>query len=254
MEVVRFSFFVLLVTCISFLLASCSMPGDAAPVVKIGLIAPFEGVGRPFGYGILPAVKAAIAEANASGQLGRYRVALVALNDDLDPRAAAGQAKALAQDPELLVALGPWSEETAAAAAPILSQAGIPALVAVPLDAPPAGVFSLCPSPSERETRFLRENGFLAGPAAEGTKALACALAEEPPAGFVATYQARTGAAPGPDALLAYAGARVILQALARDVAAHGRPARAGVMAALGAHPVESRLVWYRVENGRWVK
>ena len=46
------------------------MPGDAAPVVKIGVIAPFEGAGRPLGYAVLPAIKAAVAEANASGDTG----------------------------------------------------------------------------------------------------------------------------------------------------------------------------------------
>jgi ABC-type branched-subunit amino acid transport system substrate-binding protein len=230
------------------------MPGDAAPVVKIGLIAPFEGAGRPLGYAVLPAVKIALAEANTSGELGRYRVALVALNDDLGPRSAADQAKALAQDPDVLAALGPWSRETIATAAPLLSQAGIPALVAAPLANPPAGVFSLCPSTPEPETSLLTENGFLVGLAAEGTRAPLCAPVAEPPAGFAAAYQARTGATPGPDAFLAYAGARAILQALARDVAAAGRPTRGGVTAALGAYPVETRLVWYRVENGRWVK
>ena len=48
-----------------YLLSACAMPGDAAPVVKIGVIAPFEGAGRPLGYAVLPAIKAAAAEANA---------------------------------------------------------------------------------------------------------------------------------------------------------------------------------------------
>jgi len=230
------------------------MPGDAAPVVKIGLIAPFEGVGRPLGYAVLPAVKIALAEANAGSELGRYRVALVALNDDLDPRAAAAQAKALAQDPDVLAALGPWSGQTVAAAAPILSQAGIPALVAAALEDPPAGVFSLCLSSAGPESSFLAPNGFLVGLAAEGTRAPLCVPAAGPPADFVAAYQARTGATPGPDALLAYAAARAIVDALARDAAAAGRPTRRGVAAALAAHPVETGLVWYRVENGRWVR
>lgn len=127
------------------LAVSCAMPGDAAPVVKIGLIAPFEGVGRPLGYAVLPEVKAAIAEAHASGALGRYRVALVALNDDLDAGTAARQAQALAQDAALLAALGPFDQEAGAAVAQALSAAGVPALIAAPLDVAPPGVTSLCP-------------------------------------------------------------------------------------------------------------
>ena len=80
------------------LLSACAMPGDAAPVVKIGVIAPFEGAGRPLGYAVLPAIKAAAAEANASGELGRYQVVVVAFNDDLHGPTAAAQAQALALD------------------------------------------------------------------------------------------------------------------------------------------------------------
>ncbi len=126
-------------------------------MVRIGLIAPFEGLGRPLGYAVLPAVKAAIAEANADGRLGRYRVALVVLNDDLDPAAAAAQAQALAQDgpagtgaeQAVMAVLGPFDSATAQAAAPILARAGIPALIAAPASGLPAGVRSLCPTSSQ---------------------------------------------------------------------------------------------------------
>jgi len=128
-----------------FLLGACIMPGDAAPVLKIGLIAPFEGLGRPLGYAVLPAVQEVIDAANMSGELGSYRLLLVALNDDLDPAAAAAQATALAEDPSVVVVLGPFSTPTAARAAPILSAAGLATLMAAPLDAPLAEISSLCP-------------------------------------------------------------------------------------------------------------
>ncbi len=133
-------------TAVLVLLVSCAMPGDAAPVVKVGLIAPFEGLGRPLGYALLSEVRAAVAEANASGAFGRYRVALIALNDDLDPPTAARQAQALAQDDDVLAVIGPFDQATAAAAAPILSAAGIPTLVFAPLAQEFPGVWSLCPS------------------------------------------------------------------------------------------------------------
>ena len=86
---------------------------DAPTVVKIGVIAPFEGVGRQLGYAILARRQGELASVNGERPLGHYRVALVALNDDLDPGEAAAQARALAQDPDVLAVIGLWSDETA---------------------------------------------------------------------------------------------------------------------------------------------
>jgi ABC-type branched-subunit amino acid transport system substrate-binding protein len=165
-------------------LSACAMPGDAAQVIKLGVIAPFEGMGRPLGYAVLPAIKAAVEEANASGDLGRYRVLVVAFNDDLDAPTAAAQAQALALDPDVLAVVGPWTTETAAAATPILAEAGLPALAVT-------GV----PIPSSGEKW--------------GDAGLAQAAA------------------------LARQETRVLLDALAADIRAHGQPARSGVSAAL---------------------
>ena len=162
------------------------MPGDAAPVIKIGVIAPFEGTGRPLGYAVLPGIKAAVEEANASGDLGRYRVLVVAFNDDLDAPTAAAQAQALALDPDVLAVVGPWTAETAAAAQPILAEAGLPALAATDVSIP-----------------------------SSGEKWGDAALAQS--------------------AALAGQDARVLLDALAADIRAHGQPTRAGVAAALNS-------------------
>lgn len=134
----RFALCVLLLGA-SDLLAACALPGAAAPIVKIGVIAPFEGVGRPLGYAVLPAVKQAVAEANARGAFGPYRAAVVAFNDDLHGPTAAAQARALALDPDVLVVVGPWSAEPVAAAAPILAAAGLPHLARPDLARPSAG-------------------------------------------------------------------------------------------------------------------
>lgn len=273
---------------LAVLLASCSLPGDAAHVVKIGLIAPFEGVGRPLGYAILPEVRQAIAEMNASGELGRYRVALVALNDDLDPTAAAAQARALLPDDAVLGVVGPFGGESAAAAAPILFTAGISALVAAPLVAAPLGATSLCPSPDEiaaalelastepgltdplvffpgdaalaaDELAARRARGWrgvmLAGPdvlrswfiqragvAAEGARAVACSLGSS----------SAPAAGDAPEVSLAGAATRALLQALAVDIQAHGRPSRAGVAAALSQQTLAPELVWYQVVDAEW--
>jgi ABC-type branched-subunit amino acid transport system substrate-binding protein len=166
------------------LLSACALPGNAAPVVKIGVIAPFEGAGRPLGYAVLPAIKAAAAEANARGELGRTRVLVVAFNDDLHGPTAAAQARALALDPEVLAVIGPWTAETVAAAAPILAEAGLPFIAREDLALPAAG---------ERW----------------GDAVLAEAAAR------------------------ASADTRRLLRALADAARRHGRPARAGVAAAL---------------------
>lgn len=221
------------------LLSSCTLPGSAVPVVKIGLIAPFEGLGRPLGYQLLPAVKIALEDANATGELGRYRIALVALNDDLDPATAARQAQALAADDSLLGALGPWTSETAAAAAQAFGEAGLPALVGAPLaDAPRAGaplanaplapvpipgaqaVFSLCPSFSDIAAQLLQKAGQLgpgrvatAGPPGELLRALAVLL--PPPA---------DAASPGAVRVVLYSGgAAAAAEELARRQASGGQ-------------------------------
>ena len=152
----------LLFSC-ALLLSGCAMPGDAAPVIKVGLIAPFEGLGRPLGYTLLPEIKAAISAANAAGRFGRYRVALVALNDDLDPATAAAQALTLAQDDDVVAVLGPWTAATVAAAAPILWEAGIPVLLAAPVTGALPGVRSLCPAATEVAAALTDQAAALGG-------------------------------------------------------------------------------------------
>jgi len=138
-RIVRLGLYVLLITGYSLLVSACALPGDAASVVKIGVIAPFEGAGRPLGYAVLPAIKAAVTEANTSGKLGRYQVMVLAFNDDLHGPTAAAQAQALALDPEVLAVVGPWSAETVAAAEPILVAAGLPVLTSADTSIPPPG-------------------------------------------------------------------------------------------------------------------
>jgi hypothetical protein len=91
------------------------------------------------GYTIQPAIKTAVAEANASGELGRYQVLVVAFNDDLYGPTAAAQAQALALYPDGLAVVGPWSVETVAAAEPILAEAGLPASAATDVTIPRSG-------------------------------------------------------------------------------------------------------------------
>ena len=99
------------------------------PTVKIGLIAPFEGVHRPLGYEVLAAVKLAVQERNAAGGAAGVGIELVALNDDGAPATAARQVAALAADPDVMAVIGPWQAETARAAAAALPSAGLAAII-----------------------------------------------------------------------------------------------------------------------------
>ncbi|MCS7221857.1 MAG: ABC transporter substrate-binding protein [Anaerolineae bacterium] len=101
------------------------MPRSTPPIIKIGMIAPFEGLYRPEGYAALYAVKLALRECNATGGVAGYRVELVALNDDGDPAQAALQARKLALDPDVMGIIGPFSRATTAAAGPPLAEAGL---------------------------------------------------------------------------------------------------------------------------------
>ena len=113
-------------------LAGCALPplpGGTRPLVKIGLAAPFEGLGRPLGYEALQGVKLALAERNAAGGAGGAMVELVALNDSGEAGEARLQASELAADPAVMGVVTGWSEETARAALPVYREKGLGVVV-----------------------------------------------------------------------------------------------------------------------------
>ena len=99
--------------------------GSTRPVVKIGLIAPFEELYRDDGYEVLNAVKLAVQERNAAGGVAGRDVALVALNDNARPDEARQQAAKLAVDADVLGVIGPVKAGSAAAG-PALTERGLP--------------------------------------------------------------------------------------------------------------------------------
>ena len=105
------------------LVSACT--GSTQPIVKLGLIAPFEEAHRADGYAALWAVKLAVNERNAAGGAGGRQVALVALNDNSRPEEAAMQAAKLGIDRAVLGVIGPLTDSTAAAAGPVLEDAGL---------------------------------------------------------------------------------------------------------------------------------
>lgn len=118
---------------LSILASACY--GSTQPIVKIGLIAPFEELYRADGYAALHAVKLAVAERNAAGGVAGHQVALVALNDNGRPAEAAIQAEKLSVDGDVVGVIGPLQAVTAWAAAPELAARRLPWIAPLPLDA-----------------------------------------------------------------------------------------------------------------------
>ena len=115
-------------------LLGCEVPSSGPtlgtkPLVKIGLAASFEGLGRPLGYEALAGTKLALAERNASGGVGGYMVELVALNDYGEPDEARLQAREFAADPAVLGVVTGWTEPTATAALPVYRAGGLGVVV-----------------------------------------------------------------------------------------------------------------------------
>lgn len=115
------------------LVAGCA---SVDPVVKIGLVGPFEGRYRDTGYDAIYSARLAVREINAAGGVSGYRVALVALDDRGDPELAAQAAASLALDPAVMAVAGHYLPDTTAAAQPIYTEKGLPLIVT---GAPPFG-------------------------------------------------------------------------------------------------------------------
>ncbi len=189
---------------ISNLILFLLLPGLSAcvsvdPVIKIGLVAPFEGAERVVGYDVIYSARLAVREINQAGGIGGYRVALVALDDSGDPELARQTAVALAADPAVVAVLGHWLPETTAVTTPLYAQANLPF---IPMGAPPFG-------PTDPATL---------------------------PADFVARYTAVTpfDEQPGPYAASTYAAFQRLWQTLAETEQRHGRIDRAAVMMVIG--------------------
>lgn len=170
------------------------------PVIKIGLVAPFEGAQRAIGYDVIYSARLAVREINQAGGIGGYQVALVALDDSGDPELARQTAQALIADPAVVAVLGHWLPETTAVTTPLYAQANLPFIL---MGAPPFG-------PTDPATF---------------------------PADFVDRYTAVTpfDEQPGPYAASTYAAFQQLWRILAEAEQMHGRLDRAIVADGLSA-------------------
>lgn len=157
------------------------LPRQIDPVVKVGLVAPFEGEYRDVGYDVIYSARLAVREANQERGPGQTKVALVALDDFGSPESAQQMARAMVIDPEIVAVIGHWKAETTAAAKPIYAAAGLPFVSA---GQSPFGVTD----PAALDADFLRayedvtpfdeSAGPFSGTAYDGMQLILSALAE----------------------------------------------------------------------------
>ncbi|MDX1416343.1 MAG: ABC transporter substrate-binding protein [Candidatus Promineifilaceae bacterium] len=107
---------VLLLLLVGLLLLPATGCQRVAPVVKVGLVAPFEGRHRAVGYDVLYSARLAVREINNAGGINGTRVALVALDDGGNPEFAESTAHSLVIDPGVVAVIGHWLPETTRAA------------------------------------------------------------------------------------------------------------------------------------------
>lgn len=239
--VFRIAGFVFRLTCLLLLPSSLFLSGCfplTRPVVKIGLVAPFEGRYRNLGYEVIYAVRLAVREANAAGGVAGHSVELAALDDSGDPEMAVEQARKLATDPQVVAVLGHWLDATTSAAAPEYERLSLPLLVPVASAALPASAYRLWKSPCLLVTDTgcfnTLEELALAGNRPVTLISPIPLPADSTDPAFAERYRAvSNGVEPRFAAVLAYDAARLLFDAITRDVAANGAPSRAGVQAQL---------------------
>ena len=141
------------------LLLTACWPKPLPRVVKIGLVAPFEGRYRYVGYDAIYAARLAIREINEAGGVAGWRLELVAYDDRGDAAFARAVARDLIVDPDVVAVIGHYRQESTEAAAPLYADAGVPLLTIGAWLSPTASVWQLTPSPA-RFDAVLRQVGW----------------------------------------------------------------------------------------------
>jgi ABC-type branched-subunit amino acid transport system substrate-binding protein len=238
------------------------------PVLKIALVAPFDGRYRDVGYEVTFAYRLAIREVNQAGGVGGYSIEMLSLDDAGDPDMAGEQARKIIADPQVMAVIGHWMEATTRAAAPLYDAAGIPLVAVGATSDLPASAFRLwltesdyasalsplphCPLPCDslEDLTWLAAHPRAAGPVtwqqpqfaslagegAEGVSVIAPAPlpADSGDPGLADRYRPMAfGSEPRSNAVLAYDATRLIFEAIARAAAANKTATRSGVAEAL---------------------
>jgi len=241
------------------LLASCS--ASTAPVVKLGLVAPFEGRYRAIGYEAIYAARLAIREINQSGGVDGYRVELVALDDSGSADRAAEQARKLALDPQVVAVIGHYLPDTTAAAMGTYCDETLPLLAVESNRASDClGVLLLTPPltgsliTDSLLTDSLITDSLTTDPSSFLFAATVPHPAELPAARtFADAYNAIPidGTRAGPIALQTYDAMHLLFDALARNIQLDGKPSREGMRRALAESDFAGLSGAYRFDAER---
>lgn len=137
------------------------------PVVKVGLVAPFEGEHRAMGYDVIYSARLAVREINEAGGINGVRVALVALDDGGDVEMARETAVSLVIDPAVVAVVGHFRPQTTAVAAEVYADE-MPLIAAAQ---PPFRTVALADLPAAFRERYDAVSPFdeLPGPFAAAT-------------------------------------------------------------------------------------
>lgn len=185
-----------------FLLQALSgcLPPSLPRVVKIGLVAPFEGAERERGYDTIYAARLAIREINAAGGAGGWQLELIAYDDRADPEFARTAAQNLATDADVIAVIGHFHPDSTIAAQAVYNESEIPLLA----------------FDTEGQTYPLPET-------LPGTSA------------WIEAYRASGPHTPAPDvyALPTYEAVMSLTEAIIAATAHGGQPTRATIAAAL---------------------
>ena len=257
---------------ILFTLTAC-LPPSLPRVIKIGLVAPFEGRYRHVGYDAIYAARLAVREINAAGGVAGWSLELVAYDDRADTELAQVTARNLVSDPDVVAVIGHYRQASTDAASAVYAEAEMPLLVVgawlTPVGAP---LWHMAPPPEQVADAMLETANLppLTSPPVGGIFPFNSALVEgtflfaSPPSGgteggtvwregmlFVTPYplpqdlpglEAWDAAyravgphvpAPGIYALPTYEAVYALAEAIAAAVDSGARPSRAGVAAAL---------------------
>ena len=122
-------------------------------VVKIGLVAPFEGRYREIGDQVIAAARDAVREYAIRYPNNGRVIELVAYDDRGTASLAVDQARKLVADPDVAVVIGHWRDETTQAALPVYQKAGKAVIVYSPADLSTGGsVENLSPALEDLQT------------------------------------------------------------------------------------------------------
>ena len=128
-------------------LSGCTSPD----VVKIGLIAPFEGTHRDIGYDAIYAARLAVREINQNGGIHGTRVSLVALDDSGSSDFALKNGQALMLDPAIVAIVGHGLDDTTELMLEGYAAADLPF---IPLSLPPFAPFPAANLPADFAARY----------------------------------------------------------------------------------------------------